>query len=260
MESLSAIPLHLFVLTLFFVLSKAQDFDFFYFVQQWPGSYCDTKQSCCYPTTGKPAADFGIHGLWPNYNDGSYPSNCDPNNPFDASKYRTGYGCCLASPFDTGTKQCIMSMGSNHNHHHAQIKDLTHSMQTNWPTLACPSGNGLKFWSHEWTKHGTCSESALDQHGYFQAALGLKDKANLLQVLHDAGIEPDGGFYSLDSITSAIKDAIGYTPGIECNADEGGNTQLYQIYLCVDTSGSDLIECPVLPKGRCASRIEFPSF
>ncbi|XXG70601.1 hypothetical protein AAC387_Pa07g0044 [Persea americana] len=226
MESLSAIPLHLFVLTLFFVLSKAQDFDFFYFVQQWPGSYCDTKQSCCYPTTGKPAADFGIHGLWPNYNDGSYPSNCDSNSPFDASK----------------------------------IKDLTHSMQTNWPTLACPSGNGLKFWSHEWTKHGTCSESTLDQHGYFQAALGLKDKANLLQVLHDAGIEPDGGFYSLDSITSAIKDAIGYTPGIECNADEDGNTQLYQIYLCVDTSGSDLIECPVLPKGRCASRIEFPSF
>ncbi|XP_076931996.1 uncharacterized protein LOC143597365 [Bidens hawaiensis] len=25
-------------------VSVAQDFDFFYFVQQWPGSYCDTKQ------------------------------------------------------------------------------------------------------------------------------------------------------------------------------------------------------------------------
>ena len=55
-------------------------------VMQWPGSYCDTKQSCCYPTTGKPAADFGIHGLWPNYQDGKYPQNCDSKNLFNPNK------------------------------------------------------------------------------------------------------------------------------------------------------------------------------
>nr|GMD90676.1 extracellular ribonuclease LE-like [Ipomoea batatas] len=109
---------------------------------QWPGSYCDTKKSCCYPKTGKPDSDFGIHGLWPNYKDGNYPSNCDPNNPFDESK-------------------------------------VSNSLKI--------FGDGTEFWSHEWEKHGTCSESVLEQHSYFQTTLDLKKNTNLLQALQDAG-------------------------------------------------------------------------
>ncbi|XP_057448230.1 ribonuclease 1-like [Lotus japonicus] len=226
MESKGSNLIKLLLLVNFSVLCVAQDFDFFYFVQQWPGSYCDTDKSCCYPTTGKPDADFGIHGLWPNYNTGSYPSNCDSSNPFKQS----------------------------------QISDLTSSLQREWPTLACPSGNGIQFWTHEWEKHGTCSESNLNQHAYFAAGLSLKQKANLLQSLTSAGIQPDGQFYSLSSIKGAIKDGTGFTPYIECNVDSSGNSQLYQVYLCVDTSGSDFIECPVFPHGKCGSSIEFPTF
>lgn len=208
------------------ILCRAQSFDFYYFVLQWPGSYCDTSQSCCYPTTGKPEADFGIHGLWPNYNDGTYPSNCDSNNPYDQS----------------------------------EVSDLISRMQQEWPTLACPSGTGSSFWSHEWDKHGTCSESILDQHSYFATALNLKNKLNILQILGNAGIRADGKSYSLSSIKSAIENGIGYAPGIECNTDASGNSQLYQVYICVDTSGSNLIQCPVFPNGKCASNVEFPTF
>ncbi|CAL9216214.1 unnamed protein product, partial [Arabidopsis halleri] len=32
-----------------------------------------------------------------------------------------------------------------------------------WTMLSCPSNAGIKVLTHEWEKHGTCAESALDQ-------------------------------------------------------------------------------------------------
>ncbi|PWA78091.1 intracellular ribonuclease LX [Artemisia annua] len=210
------------------ILSVAKEFDFFYFVQQWPASYCDSRRGCCYPKTGKPAEDFSIHGLWPNYVDGTYPSNCDSSNPFDDSK----------------------------------VSNLESVLEKEWPTLACPSGDGLKFWRHEWEKHGTCAESIFDESGYFEAALSLKKKANLLHALANAGIKPaDGKFHTMGQIKDAITKAVGYAPFIECNVDSKGNHQVYQVYQCVDASGSKFIECPVMPHGRpCGNKIELPSF
>ena len=75
------------------------------------------------------------------------------------------------------------------------------------------------------------------------------------------GIQPDGGFYNLTSIQNAIQGGIGYEPYIECNTDASGNSQLYQVYLCVDYNGSSFIDCPVFPTGgSCPSSIEFPTF
>ncbi|KAM3754524.1 hypothetical protein ACB098_03G172100 [Castanea mollissima] len=132
------------------------------------------------------------------------------------------------------------------------------NLPKDWPSLSCPSSNGFGFWSHEWEKHGTCSESQIDQHDYFEAALNLKKKPNLLQILRIARIEPDDGFYGLDNIVDAIKKGTGHTPRIGCNKDSDGNNQLYQIYFCVDSSESEIIECPVPPTERCASKVQFP--
>lgn len=84
--------------------------------------------------------------------------------------------------------------------------------------------------------------------------------SNLFWQKNITGIKADGGSYSLSSIKDAIKSGIGSTPWIQCNEDESGNRQLYQIYICVDNSGSNIIECPVMPTGKCSSNIEFPSF
>lgn len=172
-----------------------------------------------------------------------------------------------------------------------KVSDLMSNLQREWPTLSCPSNDGVHFWTHEWEKHGTCAESELDQHDYFEAALKLKQKANLLHALtnagnvhfffpsnlselhtcyfliiyiyvvyHDAGIKPDDKFYEIKDIERVIKEAIGFAPGIECNKDSSHNSQLYQIYLCVDTSASNFINCPVMLHGRCDSRVQFPKF
>lgn len=132
-------------------------------------------------------------------------------------------------------------------------------MQKDWPSLACPSSDGVRFWSHEWEKHGTCS--TLNQHKYFKTALDLKAKSNLLYVLKDAGIVPNGKLYDIENIKDAIRKAVGYTPFVECNVDQRSrNHQLYEVYLCVNSSATEFIECPVFPRGKCGSKLEFPSF
>ncbi|KAF9621157.1 hypothetical protein IFM89_016651 [Coptis chinensis] len=193
---------------------------------QWPGSYCDTKQGCCYPKTGKPATDFIIYGLQPYSNLGSPLLNCDRKAQTDTSK----------------------------------ISKLSQSLQTHWPSLACPSKNGMKHWSNEWYKYGTCSKSILDQHKYFEAAINLKKKVNLLKILQTAGIQQNGKFYNVGHIAETIRIAIGYQPGIHCSVDKLGNSQLNLVYLCSNTLGTQIIECPGMVMGTCKTTVKFPPF
>lgn len=94
------------------------------------------------------------------------------------------------------------------------------------------SGDNINFWSNEWRKHGTCT--VLSQYDYFKTALDLHGKVNLLEVLKDSGIEPNGDkFYSLETIKSAIKKGFGYYAIIQCNVDKAKNQQLQEVYLCV---------------------------
>ncbi|GLJ44074.1 hypothetical protein SUGI_0919230 [Cryptomeria japonica] len=210
----------------FWAVATASSFDFYYFVQQWPGSYCGTRRGCCNPLTGKPASDFSIHGLWPNYKTGKWPQFCNPSDEFDFS----------------------------------EISDLVGELNSYWGSLSCPSSDGHTFWGHEWEKHGTCSLN-LNQHDYFQKALSLRRKIDLLTALKSAGIRPDGGEYRVSDIKKAIRNALGEDVGVDCNRSEEGEYQLNEIYVCVDKfDASTVIKCPVYPHSKCPSTVKFPLF
>ncbi|KAG9451325.1 hypothetical protein H6P81_011290 [Aristolochia fimbriata] len=189
--------------------------------RDWPGSYCNTR-NCCYPKSGKPPADFSVRGFWGYYIDGTFPSHCDSATHFDPSTLRR-------------------------------------KMERNWATLACPSSTDFVIWKQQWMKHGTCSGLAPTK--YFETAMKLKQRANLLGVLHNAGVTPGGtDYYSREAIREAITRAIGYAPALQCNLDKTGSPQLYEVYICVDSSASRFADCPGMPKQTCGERIKIPLF
>ncbi|OAP08323.1 hypothetical protein AXX17_AT2G36730 [Arabidopsis thaliana] len=105
-------------------LNRSQrEFDYFALSLQWPGTYCRGTRHCCSKNACCRGSDaptqFTIHGLWPDYNDGSWPS------------------CCYRSDFKE-----------------KEISTLMDGLEKYWPSLSCgsPSScNGGKgsFWGHE---------------------------------------------------------------------------------------------------------------
>mmetsp|Transcript_7170 Transcript_7170/g.10665 ORF Transcript_7170/g.10665 Transcript_7170/m.10665 type:complete len:223 (+) Transcript_7170:73-741(+) len=121
-----------------------QTMDMYVFAYSWQPEFCYDKTNyygCEHPEDfwGK---YFTVHGLWPQYSSGGYPSYCT-DEAFDP-----------AVPEEIG------------------MDDMT----TYWPDTeyAESDPNYDEFWTHEWTKHGTCSN--LSQYDYFSATIALIKK------------------------------------------------------------------------------------
>jgi ribonuclease T2 len=219
---------------------------------QWPGSFCDTERGCCFPNDVKPAADFGIHGLWPNY------AQCDRDDD-DGLRRRHGLAravlgddaLLLAASMVGRQGRCWPQFCDDDNVLSPwEIRDLVASLGRSWPTLSCRNTESFQFWSYEWKKHGTCSN--LEQHDYFKRALELKAAHNLTAILADAGIVPsDTETYSLSSVRDAIAQGTGVTANLQCNSNADGEAQLFQVFMCVDKKGKELIDCPLSMPTKC---------
>ena len=84
---------------------------------------------------------FTIHGLWPQYSSGGYPTFCT-NEAYNS--------------------EVTTKIGSD--------------MLKYWPNIQYTFNDPLytSFWEHEWSKHGTCT--GLTQEDYFQTTLSLYQK------------------------------------------------------------------------------------
>ncbi|RWR77482.1 ribonuclease 3-like protein [Cinnamomum micranthum f. kanehirae] len=205
------------------------NFDFYYLVLEWPGSYCKDRSvnGCCKPTTFSNyplKEDFLIKGLYTYKASGQPVTKCN-NTKFYVNALRNS------------------------------IVDL----YVQWPSIKCPSNNGVSQWSDAWTNYGVCS--GLNETAYFEKALQLRKKINLLSVLECEDIYPSDDFcYSPYYVRKAIRYGLGADVGIKCSKDKSGAFQIAEIYVCVDKTASKVIDCPVLPNSNCGRDVFFPDF
>ncbi|KXN71529.1 ribonuclease T2 [Conidiobolus coronatus NRRL 28638] len=171
-------------------------------------SCSQSVDSCCSPKLGiivlvlQWAKNSGhsdqwtLHGLWPNYCDGSY-------GPAD--------GCDSSRNYNNMTQ--IL----------AQDKALQGEMNEYWGSC---KGDNLAFWSHEWNKHGTCLstiepkcytnyQTAMEVRDYFKQALALYKQFNLYKILNNNGVKP-GRSYTKQQISDAIKKGLGKQVTLIC--------------------------------------------
>ncbi|XP_052179721.1 ribonuclease 2-like [Diospyros lotus] len=217
---------------------EQREFDYFLLSLQWPGTLCRRSLNCCSSNAccrgSNAPTEFTIHGLWTNYNDGTWPA------------------CCSCSNFDI-----------------KEISTLVDTLEKYWPSLTCDSwptcdgGKGL-FWAHEWEKHGTCSFPVIQgEYNYFLTTLNLYFKYNVTKVLNDAGYVPSNSErYPLGGIISTIQNAFHATPSLTCS--DGAVEELRLCFYkdfkprdCVITFSS---QDDIPSSNNCPKYVRFPAF
>lgn len=187
------------------------NFSLYIFAMSWKAEWCYHQH---YPGCKAPR-DFWkdnltVHGLWPDYGDGTYPTMCTSER-FDHEKVIGAVGIDV-------------------------LEDV-------WPNIQVSEDAGEKydnFWKHEWSKHGTCS--GLTQEEYFTAGVSLlQDRFTTPEKLR----EDKGSTISRVDLENAyggggmvVLECVGKSPKI-----------LSQVFLCLEVDSEthmpgDQIACP----------------
>ncbi|CAD7966253.1 unnamed protein product [Amoebophrya sp. A120] len=101
---------------------------------------------------------FSIHGLWPEW-----AEFCD-GEKFDMEKVKD-----LVPKMDHEWFSCAKQEASSRGRSYSSFRGTTSNTETT--VTKNQDDKNDWFWTHEWKRHGTCSE--FDEHTYFQTALQL---------------------------------------------------------------------------------------
>ncbi|ARF09950.1 T2 family ribonuclease [Indivirus ILV1] len=176
------------------------DWDYILFVQVWPGSWINNGP-LLYKFNN---SYFTIHGLWPQYYNGSWPQFCN----HDKFNY-------LA------------------------IKNISQYLEMYWTNFK----NAKDLWVHEYKKHATCAENdplLSTEYQYFLTGLILRNKYNIFSVLKNNSIVPSNIIkYSTKGLVKVLSKGFNNTIVMLCNE----NNILNEIRFCLDKN-LEQFDCP----------------
>ncbi|KAK0547195.1 Ribonuclease T2-like [Tilletia horrida] len=194
-----------------------------------------------HPAAG-PDDSWTIHGLWPDYCNGSYPANCDPSR-------------ASLQPL-----QVLRDAGE---------VDLISYMNEFWVSNM---GSTPNFWSHEWSKHGVCvstldpkcySPSEYTPHrdliDFFNTTTSLHARYNIYQALAKADILPTASkTYAVADIKAALKKEFGVNVALRCRSVYLQEAWIYHHTVGRATSPDSFIPIDGLAKDdRCPQNIRY---
>ncbi|KAF2431450.1 ribonuclease T2 [Tothia fuscella] len=187
-----------------------------------------TTSSCCVESPGGllvqtqlynfnpglgPHNSWTIHGLWPDYCNGSYPSSCDSSR-----EYKN-----LPKIFQENKLEWLMRY-----------------FKIYWKVL---NGTDVDLWAHEWAKHGTCMstlrpncyanyEPHMELMQFFTTIYELYRRLPTFTFLSACGILPTNETtYTLETIETCLRAATGFVPHLGCSSDNYLNEIWYYFHL-----------------------------
>ncbi|KAF8539394.1 ribonuclease T2-like protein [Trichophaea hybrida] len=170
------------------------------------------------PSLG-PEQPWTIHGLWPDFCDGTYPAYCDA-------------ACEYPSPV------AVLESAGKHK--------LLRYMRKYWETNIRDGVDDEAFWKHEFDKHGTCM-STLEPKCY-----GNGYREGMEEWLKKCGIVPsEAETYSRAEVVECLQEAFMVTPFVGCDGEGRLNELWYYHWLRGKVLGGQYEETETTRESSC---------